>query len=88
MQLNEYFQEKRGRQARLARAIGAHASDLCDWASGERPIPIKYGYLIEQETGMAVTRKEMFPDEWEKLWPELAHTDASKKRHRRTTGKK
>ena len=84
MQLKDYLSKKRGRQAALARAIGAHASDLCDWASGERPIPFKYGAPIERETGEEVTRQEMFPDNWKEIWPELA----DKKQAPRSTKKK
>jgi DNA-binding transcriptional regulator YdaS (Cro superfamily) len=71
MQLNEYLSKERGRQAALAREIGAHAPDVSDWAKGERPIPKHYGPKIEEATGGLVTRKELFPGEWETMWPEL-----------------
>lgn len=73
MDLKTYFNEERGRQAALARALDAHAPDLSKWASGDRPIPEKYGAQIETATNGAVTRKEMFPDDWQKMWPELAN---------------
>jgi DNA-binding transcriptional regulator YdaS (Cro superfamily) len=55
----------------LALAIGAHAPDLCRWADGRRRVPVQYGALIELHTGGAVTRREMFPDSWQSIWPEL-----------------
>lgn len=72
MNLKAYLSEKRGRQAELAKAIGAHAPDISRWADGERPIPISHAAQIEIHTGGAVTRKEMFPDSWQSIWPELS----------------
>jgi DNA-binding transcriptional regulator YdaS (Cro superfamily) len=40
------------------------------WAAG-RPVPVKYMAAIELFTGGDVTRQEMCPDEWHKIWPEL-----------------
>jgi DNA-binding transcriptional regulator YdaS (Cro superfamily) len=72
MDLKTYLLQERGRQAALARAIGAHAPDISRWADGSRPIPSRYGAPIEKATGGLVSRKEMFPDEWNVIWPELA----------------
>jgi len=71
MDIKTYLSQERGRQASLAKAIGAHAPDVSKWASGERPIPTDYGAAIETATGGLVTREEMFPDKWQKVWPEL-----------------
>lgn len=71
MKLKKYIELKRGNAAKLARDIGAHAPDVSDWASGGRPIPCKYGASIEIATGGKVTRKEMFPNDWQDIWPEL-----------------
>ena len=72
MNLSQYFSQERGRQAALAKAIGAHAPDVSRWADGKRPIPMEYGAAIEAATGGLVTRREMFPNDWHRLWPELA----------------
>lgn len=77
MNLSQYLIQERGRQASLAKAIGAHAPDISRWANGTRPIPLEYGAEIERATGGKVTRKEMFPTRWMSIWPELvaeAHT--------------
>lgn len=71
MNLSKYLTQQRGRQAALAKAIGAYAPDVSRWADGSRPIPFHFGASIEAATGGVVTRQEMFPDEWKKLWPEL-----------------
>lgn len=73
MNLSKYLSQKRGRQAALAKAIGAHASDISRWADGSRPIPFPFGAPIEMATCGLVTRQEMFPDDWGKLWPELVN---------------
>lgn len=77
MNLSQYLLEERGRQASLARAIGAHAPDISRWADGTRTIPVVHAAAIESATGGLVTRKEMFPDDWQRIWPELAETSAA-----------
>lgn len=83
MNLSEYLSKQRGRQAELAKAIGAHAPDISKWASGERPIPVPYGAQIETATGGAVTRQEMFPNDWQKIWPEISGREVVFKRRTR-----
>lgn len=72
MKLREYLDQERGRLASLSKAIDAYPSDVSRWADEIRPIPISYGAAIEIATGGAVTRQEMFPNEWQKVWPELS----------------
>lgn len=71
MNLKTYFSQSRGRQTALAKAIHAHIPDVSRWAAGIRPIPVEYGVAIERATGGAVTRQEMFPENWPSIWPEL-----------------
>ncbi|MDK4680166.1 helix-turn-helix domain-containing protein [Kingella negevensis] len=53
--------------------------DLVDfavcWATGKRPIPIKRRVQIEGLTQGAVTRRDLRPDDWAQIWPELAGKD-------------
>lgn len=72
MKLAEYLSQERGRQAALAKAIGAHAPDVSRWARGERPIPVEFGGPIEKATGGQCTRREHWPDDYWVIWPELA----------------
>lgn len=83
MNLRDYLSAERGRQAALAKAIQAHAPDISRWADGSRPIPVQYGAAIELATGGLVTRKELFPNDWQKIWPELVE-----KRNRRSSDRK
>lgn len=73
MKLSEYLgSHQRGAKARLAAKIGAHASDLSDWISGSRPVPVHRCPSIERATAGAVTRRDLRPDDWHLIWPELA----------------
>lgn len=71
MDLKTYLSTERGRAAALAKTIGAHPPDVSRWAAGTRPIPVAYGAPIEAATGGLVTRREMFPENWQHIWPEL-----------------
>lgn len=72
MKLSDYLNQlERGGKSAFARKIGAHASDLSDWSSGGRQIPVRYCPAIERESGGAVTRPELRPTDWCIYWPEL-----------------
>jgi DNA-binding transcriptional regulator YdaS (Cro superfamily) len=71
MNLQTYIKIKRGNAAKLARDIGVFAPDISMYASGVKPIPHKYGALIEWHTQGQVTRQELFPKDWQMVWPEL-----------------
>jgi DNA-binding transcriptional regulator YdaS (Cro superfamily) len=66
------FVSKYGGQTDLARAIGAPAQLVWQWARGVRPVPIGRCVPIERATAGAVTRKDLRPDDWQDIWPELA----------------
>ncbi|MFG0610881.1 transcriptional regulator [Delftia sp. WSY_14] len=74
MKLSDYLHSQgRGSKARLARAIGAHASDLSDWLGGARSVPLHRCTAIEVATEGAVSRRDLRPDDWQSHWPELAN---------------
>jgi len=41
-------------------------------ADGRKPVPVVHGASIEAFTRGAVTRQAMFPNDWQRIWPELA----------------
>ena len=59
-------------QSRLARLLGVSVPTVNQWISGKRPVPIPYCVAIEHATNGAVTRKDLRPDDWYLIWPELA----------------
>lgn len=80
MDLKTYLDSERGRTSALAKAIGAHASDVSSWKTGARPIPVHFGLPIERETGGLVTRLELFPVEIiRNVWPDLLAKPRGKK---------
>lgn len=38
-------------------------------------IPVAYCAVIEAQTGGAVTRRDMYPEDWRRIWPELAESE-------------
>ncbi len=71
MDLKTYLSQERGRQSELAKAIGAHAPDISRWAIGSRPVPFHFAPKIEVASLGEVSRKDLFPEDWHELWPEL-----------------
>lgn len=71
MKLAEYISVKRGRLSKLAKDIGAHIPDISRWADGSRPVPIPFAPKIEFATSGKVTRKDLRPNDWQEIWPEL-----------------
>ena len=57
---------------RLAAALHVPASFVAKMASGDKPIPLEHATAIEQFTCGAVTRKAIRPNDWSRIWPELA----------------
>jgi DNA-binding transcriptional regulator YdaS (Cro superfamily) len=71
MTLSEYFALERGRQITFARTLGIPQANVSRWADGINPAPAELGATIERATGGQVTRQELFPDTWARIWPEL-----------------
>lgn len=73
MKLSDYLETQgRGAKSRLAAQVGGYASDVSDWLAGNRPVPVHRCTAIERATGGAVTRRDLRPDDWAQIWPELA----------------
>lgn len=73
MDLKTYIdQGGHGALARLAKMICAHVPDVSSWASGKRQVPVVRATAIELATEGAVTRRDLRPDDWHLIWPELA----------------
>ena len=41
-------------------------------------VPIEHCAAIERATAGAVTRQDLRPNDWESIWPELAHPGAAR----------
>jgi DNA-binding transcriptional regulator YdaS (Cro superfamily) len=76
MTLSEYFSGKHGLTvSELGKAIGVKGNaQIWQWRHGHlnrRPDPIN-AVLIERATGGLVSRQDLRPDDWQRIWPELA----------------
>lgn len=75
MDINTYLNTVES-AASLARKLGISPVLISQWKNGTRPVPLERCAVLEQVTAGAITRKELRPDDWERIWPELA--DAAK----------
>jgi len=67
--LKEYLTDKT--QQEMATLLGVRQPTLQAWIAKKRPIPVKRCVQIEQATGGLVTRRDLRPDDWAQIWPEL-----------------
>lgn len=74
MNLKSYFDSERGAAKKLAEALGVSPSYLSQMSAGTTPISPERAVLIEESTAGAVTRRDLFPDNWERIWPELRNS--------------
>ncbi|WP_298702630.1 YdaS family helix-turn-helix protein [uncultured Variovorax sp.] len=66
-----------GGPAVLARRLGVTTQAVCFWRDGHRAVPEKHGAEIESACNRAYTRKDLWPDTWQRIWPELVKGDAT-----------
>lgn len=71
MSLKSWLSEERGRGVALARHLEVPATFVTKMASGERPVPERHGAAMEEFTGGAFSRREYWPDQCERIWPDL-----------------
>lgn len=68
-----------GSQLALSKALAVTPVTVSQWmrpeAGNGRPVPPKQCVRIEQLTGGKVTRRELRPDDWQEIWPELVSAD-------------
>lgn len=71
MQMNLKDYTNAHSQVELAKLIGFAPSFVNQWVSEKRPIPVVACVAIERATGGKVTRQELRPDDFWKIWPDL-----------------
>lgn len=65
----------------LAAVLGVPPSFVTKMGSGEKSIPVEHMAAIEAFTDGEVTRQEMHPTGWHRIWPELAAPEYSEQKH-------
>ncbi|HHK5986281.1 TPA: transcriptional regulator [Neisseria subflava] len=72
MTITEFLETRQMTVNAFSRLLGCHQPDLTRWAKGTRPVPAHWCVVIEQKTDGAVTRKDLRPNDFAQIWPELA----------------
>lgn len=62
-------------RSQLAAILGVRASAVGNWK--ERGVPLEHCAAIEAACGGVVTRRDLRPDDWAHIWPELAADEQS-----------
>lgn len=62
MKLSDYLAAERGRQGKLATALGISSASITQWVSGERPVPADRCPSIERFTNREVLCEDLRPD--------------------------
>lgn len=70
--LKSWLTAEYGRAGRMAKHLCVPASFVSAMADGRKPVPVGHGAAIEQFTAGQVRRQDLFPDCWQRIWPELA----------------
>lgn len=70
MKLKEYLTTVET-AASLSQRLSVPNVSISNWANGKRPIPIRWIPVIEDKTNGLVSRKDLRPNDWHVLWPEL-----------------
>jgi DNA-binding transcriptional regulator YdaS (Cro superfamily) len=60
-----------GGGAKLAKLVGVKPPTVSQWLKYTRPVPPIRCLAIESATGGIVSRSDLRPDDWHKIWPEF-----------------
>ena len=67
-----HYVKTQATQRELATKLAITPVLINQWANGKRPIPPERCVEIERATEGYVTRRDLRPDDWMRIWPELA----------------
>ena len=62
-----------GGPAKVAKLCKTSTQAVCQWRDGDIPVSrlVFLGALIEKQSHGLVSRKDLFPNNWQMIWPEL-----------------
>ena len=66
-----------GGVGKLAAAVGVVQGAVSNWRIRGSVVPPEHCATIEAATNGMVTRRDLRPDDWQKIWPELAAANAT-----------
>lgn len=73
----EWLNAVAGRRIRLAEHLGVKPPVVSEWVTSKRTVPMVHAAAIEKFTDGAVTRRDLFPQAYARIWPELADPAAT-----------
>lgn len=74
---NHFASLERGRAAQIATEMKISPSYLSQMVAGTAPISPARAVEFERVLGGAVTRQDIYPDDWHLIWPELVDKAAA-----------
>lgn len=77
MKLDAYLSDPGRSNAELAAALRVSPVLVSQWRTGARAVPIERCVAIERATSGAVTRLDLRPNDWHRIWPELIGADGA-----------
>lgn len=63
----------------VAARLGVTPQRLNNWIA--RGVPVEYAWELEIATEGRVTRSDLRPDDWDRIWPDLAGTASTSHPH-------
>lgn len=78
MTLKEFLANRRGEQGIMAKKLGVSTSQMSQMVNGTCAISNKRCLIIEIFTKGEVSRKDLRPNDWHEIWPELATQESAK----------
>lgn len=69
-----------GGQAALANSIGVRQQNVWNWLNRGSEVPPEHCHPIELATLGEVTRQDLRPNDWQRIWPELV-ADTKPRKH-------
>ena len=66
-----------GGVSKLASALGVGQSAVSNWRARGTTLDAAHCAAIERATAGAVTRRDLRPDDWHLIWPELVDSDGA-----------
>lgn len=72
MNISNYLSKAGISQSDFARELDVPPALIYQWLRGLRPVAVKHCMKIEAKTGGEVSRRDLRPDDWHQIWPELS----------------
>lgn len=71
MDIKTYLSKKNISQAAFAEMAGVTQGMVWQWLHGFRPVSPTFCVAIEKFTKNDVSRRDLRPNDWQEIWPEL-----------------